>query len=314
MLPEEESAPTAPGYRSGYVAVVGAPNVGKSTLVNAYVGQKVAIVTSKPQTTRHRVIGILTRPDAQVIFVDTPGLHRPLHLLGEYMVQVALEALADCDVAIWVVDAARSPEEADVTVAEALRELSSLPVALAVNKLDIVYADVASQRLQEYGALLPTPSQFLISAHTGQGLAELLAWVIGQLPAGPQYYPADQVSDRQERFFVAELIREQVLHHLHQEVPHAVAISVDEFKERENGRVYIAATIYVEKESQKPIVIGANGQMLKRIGSAARAEIESFLEKPVYLDLWVKVRPNWRRSERALRQMGYALRERGTGR
>ena len=299
--------PWSPGHRSGYVAVAGAPNVGKSTLINAYLGEKIAIVSPKPQTTRHRVLGILTRDDAQVIFVDTPGLHRPSNRLGDYMVEVAREALKDSDAILWLVDAAQPPGSADEAVAQALSEVPETATALVLNKTDLVEPALMEEREAAYRHLAPVHACFRTSATVGTGLDQLLSWVISELPEGPRYYPADQIAEREERFFTAELIREQILHHLRQEVPHSIAVTVDEFKERPNGVAYIAATLYVEKESQKGIVIGAGGGTLKRVSIDARREIERFLGRPVYLELWVKVRRNWRRNEARLRELGYRV-------
>jgi len=293
-------------FRSGFVAVAGAPNVGKSTLVNALVGHKLAIVSPKPQTTRHRIMGILTRDDCQVIFLDTPGLHQPRTRFGEYMVAVADDAVHDSDVVLWLVDASRDPNEDDARTAEALAKAQGTPVALVLNKTDLVDEATRLARQRLYAEMAGEVSvRFRVSAMTGEGLDDLLQWVIEQLPPGPQYYPEDQLTDRDERFLVAELIREQVLLNLRQEVPHSVAVSVDDFVEREKGKVYIAATLYVEKESQKRILIGAGGATLRRISTAAREQAEQLIGAPVYLQLWVKVRPNWRRNHNYLRELGF---------
>ncbi|MHB0878387.1 MAG: GTPase Era [Anaerolineae bacterium] len=297
------------GHRSGYAAVIGAPNVGKSTLINAFVGEKIAIVSSKPQTTRHRLLAILSRPEAQVIFFDTPGLHRPLHDLGEYMVETARDAIADADVILFVADLSHGATGEDRAAAAAVVKPGSRAVALVLNKADLATPEQAEERSREYRTLLTADAVFTISAANGFGLDELLAWVTSQLPEGPRLYPEDQVTDREERFLVAELIREQALLHLRKEVPHAIAVSVDEFQERPNGVVHIAATVLVEKESQKGIVIGAGGATLKSINTAARVEIERFLDHPVYLETWVKVRHNWRRDRAQLRGLGFRSRK-----
>ena len=327
----------SPDHRSGFVAVIGRPNVGKSTLLNALLGQKIAIVTPKPQTTRNRLLGILTRDDAQVIFVDTPGIHRPLHRLGEIMVQTATAALPDADVVVWVVDASRPPTNEDREVAAVLAlgqspglalgqspglalgqspglalGQSPAPVILALNKCDLVAEpDVAAA----YIALAPVPGEVegpqaasvSVSATTGHNLDRLLAAIIAALPPGPRYYPEDAITDQQVRFMAGELVREQALLNLRDEVPHAVAVLVDDFKERSPEMTYISAVIYVERESQRMILLGKGGQMLKTIGQAARQSIEELLETKVYLELWVKVRPKWRKSPDDLRQLGYQL-------
>ncbi|MCD6289609.1 MAG: GTPase Era [Anaerolineae bacterium] len=302
-------------HRSGFVAVIGRPNVGKSTLMNAYLGQKVAIVSPKPQTTRNRLLGILTRPDAQVIFVDTPGIHKPRHKLGEYMRGQALMAIPDADVVLWLVDISARPTPEDEEIAELLaKRREPAPLIMAMNKVDLLSPDAIPERVETYRRLLaqaaptsPESPALLISATRGDGLEELLSLIISHLPLGPRYYPPDQITDQQERFLVSELIREQALYHLRQEVPHGVAVVVDEFKERSDEMTYISATLYVERSSHKGIVLGHEGAMLKRIGQAARQEIERLLGTRVYLDLWVKVRPRWRRDEKALRRFGYRL-------
>ena len=305
-LPSEEELP--PDHRSGFVALVGKPNVGKSTLLNAWAGQKIAIVSEKPQTTRHRIRAIVTRPDAQVIFVDTPGIHEPHHKLGEFMVETATRAVPDADLILFVVDASRPPSEEDRRIAEIIRTKGKSPVMMALNKVDLLAPEVLEKRRDEYGALLDSVSLAPISATRGDNRAELLEAVIAQLPLGPRYYPPDQVTDQEERFIVAEMVREQVLRQLRQEVPHAVAVQVDEFKERPGkDLVYISANVFVEKASQKGIIIGDGGRQLKRIGRAARQEIEHFLGRRVYLDLWVKVKKKWRKDENELRRLGYAL-------
>jgi len=296
-----------PDHRSGFVTVVGRPNVGKSTLINAYVGQKVAIVSEKPQTTRNRILGILTRSDAQIIFVDTPGIHRPLHKLGEYMVETARKAIPDADVVLFMVDVSVPPTEEDRIVARFLAEKCRSAVILVLNKMDLLPPDKVKPHSEAYFTLGDFDDWIMISATRGDNRDELLAKIVALLPVGPRYYPEGQVTDAPERFIAAELIREQVLRFLHQEVPHAVAVVVEEFKERRPGLTYIAATIYVEKESQKGIVIGAGGNMLKRIGMAARKEIERMVNTQVFLELWVKVRRKWRRDAAALRYVVYRL-------
>jgi len=296
-----------PGHRSGYVAVVGRPNVGKSTLMNALLGQKIAIVSEKPQTTRNRLLGILTRPDAQLIFMDTPGIHKPHHKLGEFMVESAKRVIPDADLVCFLVDVSLWPTKEDKEIASLLRASRADDTILVMNKGDLVASEEVASHVAAYRSLGPFATDITISALQRNKLDALLAMVIARLPLGPRYYPEEQITDQFERFVVAELIREQALHYVRQEVPHAVAVVVEQFKERQDGSVYIEADIFVEKESQKGILIGAKGSMLKRIGQKARQEIESLLGTKVYLELWVKVLKNWRKREGMLRRLGYAL-------
>ena len=273
--------------------------------MNYYLGQKVAIVSARPQTTRQQLLGILTRPDAQVIFVDTPGIHRPQTKLGEFMVETARRAILDADVVLWVVDISTPPSRQEMQIAGWLADAPQTVIAL--NKEDLVPEDDLPARAESYHELLPRADWLPISAVSGDGCDRLLQAVIDRLPLGPRYFPEEQITDQQERFIAAEMIREQVLNHLREEVPHAVAVMVEEFKERREGMLYISATVYVERDTQKGILIGKGGQMLKTIGAAARLEIEKAFEAKVYLELSIKVRKNWRKDERELRRLGYAL-------
>jgi GTP-binding protein Era len=300
-----QSEDLAGDYRSGFVAVVGRPNVGKSTLINRLVGQKVAIVSPRPQTTRNRLLGILTLENAQVVFVDTPGIHAPKHRLGEAMVDTATGALADADVVLWVVDASVEPSDEDRQVAALLGGGLSAPLLVALNKVDRVSLRQVPERTAVYAALAPGADPLAISAIRGDNLGRLQEIIIARLPFGPAFYPEDEFTDQQERFMTAELIREQVLRNLRDEVPHAVAVLVNEFKPRREDLTYIAATVYVERDSQKAILLGANGAMIKRIGQAARLSIEQLLGTKAYLELWVKVRPRWRKRDEELRRLGY---------
>lgn len=293
------------GHRSGFVSIIGKPNVGKSTLMNAYLGQKVAIVSPKPQTTRHKIRGILTLPSAQIIFVDTPGIHNPLHKLGEYMVKTAISAILDADVVVFLVDVSQPPDEEDQLIAQTLKERCKSPIILAMNKMDLLPPDKVKPHTEAFLALGEYNDWILISAAKGDNLDKLRDMIVSYLPPGPRYYPEDQVADVDERFIAAELIREKALHFLHQEVPHSIAVVIDEFKDRSEELSYISATIFVEKESQKAIVIGKDGAMLKKIGQAARRELEALFGRKIYLELWVKVKKGWRKDEEELRRLGY---------
>lgn len=295
-------------FVSGFVALVGRPNVGKSSLVNRLVGAKVAITSPVPQTTRNRIAAVLHLPGAQAVLLDTPGWHRPRHLLGRAMVRAAASALAGADLACLVVDGgAARPGEGDRRAARQVAR-AGCPRILVVNKLDLVPRGELGARLEAYAALAPAEAPFAavlaVSALTGEGCAELVAAIRGRLPPGPAYYPEGVVTDQPERALVAELIREQALHLLRDEVPHAVAVTVDQWRERERGLLYIGATLYVERESQKGIAIGRGGVMLRAIGQGARQEIERRLGTRVYLDLWVKVKEGWRDRAGSLETLG----------
>lgn len=317
MLPGIEELPE--DHRSGFVAVIGRPNVGKSTLLNRLLGQKIAITSPKPQTTRDQLLGVLTRDDLQMILLDTPGIHKPVNKLGDYMMGVVGETLEDSDVILWLVDAGVPPKAEDRYIADLLRNQHArrpLPaVVIGLNKIDQAGLDnqTLHRRAGEYLTLLdfaadsPTPPTVsALSALTGDGVSELMAVLRERLPLGPRYYPEDQVTDLQVRFIAAELIREKALMHLQQEVPHSLAVVVDEFKERDDDMTYVSAILYVERASQKGIVLGKNGAKIKQIGQSARPEIENLVGTRVYLELWVKVWEKWRRSERMLRRLGYA--------
>ncbi len=293
-------------YRSGFVALVGRPNVGKSTLLNRVLGHKVAIVSPKPQTTRNQLLGIRTTDRSQMVFVDTPGIHSPLHRLGESLVNAAVLAIPDADLIVWVVDVSVMPHADDRRVAQLLAaKAKGIPSLLCLNKADWLRPEDVQGHVTAYESLLPGAESLLTSAVRGDNIELLLERIERDLPLGPRYYPEDQVTDQQERFMVAELIREQVLLCLRDEVPHAVAVQVDEFVQRTANLTYISANIYVERDTQKVILLGKDGQMLKRIGSGARGGIEQLLEGRVFLDLWVKTRPKWRSKDTELRRLGY---------
>lgn len=293
-------------YRSGYVALVGRPNVGKSTLMNTYLEQKVAAVSPRPQTTRVRQLGILTLENAQIIFMDTPGMHLPVHKLGEYMNTVAEDSLKDADGIVWLVDGSAPPTEEDKRIAERIKVLKHRPrILLALNKMDLVNAEVLAERTTAFQNLLPQATPIPISASTRQNCDILLDQILSFLPEGGPFFSEDQITDFYERDIAAELIREAALLHLRDEIPHGVAVRIDEFTERDDGSAYIHATILIERETHKGIVIGKGGEMLKRIGSSARVEIEVMSGRKVFLELRVKVNPNWRNKPDALRWLGY---------
>jgi GTP-binding protein Era len=307
----------APDHRSGYVAVIGRPNVGKSTLFNRLLGQKIAITSPKPQTTRHRLLGIYTQADMQIIFYDTPGIHQPQHKLGEAMVKVAEETIAEADVVLWLVDGSVPPTGEDRKIADLLQRLHSRKalkrLLLGLNKVDQCRAQETTEwRSQEYRELLTWHPQvndipvLSFSAKSGDNVALLLQTLYGLLPSGPRYYAEDEVTGLQLRFLVAELIREKALLLLADEVPHSIAVEVDEYTERSATLTYISATIYVERASQKAIVLGEGGRMIKKLGASARPEIETLTGGKVYLELWVKVWERWRQRGDLLRQLGYA--------
>jgi GTPase len=295
---------------SGYVVVVGKPNVGKSTLMNQILGEKIAIVSPKPQTTRLRQMGIYTTEDTQAIFVDTPGIHKPHHQLGEFMVSVAREALSDGDVVLFVADISHPPDEEDQRVTALIRQVhekNPRPTVMALNKLDKTEASAVLPHVEAFQALLPMAQWTAISAQKGDGVPALLGQLVAALPAGVQFYPDDVLSDATLRDLAGEVVREKVLLKLDQEVPHSVAVSVEEFKERSAEMTYIRVTIYVERESQKRILIGKDGGMLKQISTLARQDLEKLIGTRVYLEPWVKVLKEWRSDPGMLRRLGYKI-------
>ena len=297
-------------FRSGFIAILGKPNVGKSTLVNALLGQKIAAVSPRPQTTRRRQLGILTLPEAQLVFVDTPGIHKPRHKLGEFFNQEAEEALDGVDVVLFLVDAAQEPDDEDRQVADTLSRLRRKPAMfLGLNKIDKIPPQALEAVQSMYHSLVPDFPMLAFSAATRRGLEELQAALISRLPVRPAEYPEEQITDLYEREIAVDLIREAALVFLQQEVPHALAVRLDEFSERENGNAYIAATLLVEHDSQKGIVIGEGGSMLRKIGTAARKEIETMSGRKVFLELRVKVEKDWRDNEDALRRLGYRIKK-----
>lgn len=296
--------------KAGFVSVVGKPNVGKSTLMNALIGQPVAAVSAKPQTTRRNQLGILNEQNAQIIFIDTPGLHQEHNKLGTLMNEHALFALDDGDVVLFLVDGSQPPTEEDVVLAGKIAGRHGRgPVLLALNKVDMVAAADMVDRRAEYEALVPTEQTFEISALQGSGLPALLGAIIERVPKGEPFYPNDQVTDLFERQIAADLIRAAAMGRLRDEVPFGIDVRIDQYTERGDQGALIEATLFVERESHKGIVIGEGGQMIKEIGKSARKEIEAMSQRKVFLDLRVKVKANWRDDETALEQFGYGRRK-----
>ncbi|NMB40976.1 MAG: GTPase Era [Firmicutes bacterium] len=292
-------------FVSGFVSVIGRPNVGKSTLINSFLGQKLLIVSDKPQTTRNRIHAILTTEEAQVIFLDTPGIHKPRHRLGNYMVKSALGALKEVELIIFMVEATSPPGPGDRYIAALLQEIDT-PVFLVINKMDLAPAQFEKEWLPLYLQQGKFAKHFPVSALQGKNLNPLLREIIKILPPGPQYYPPEMQTDRPEEFLAAEMIREKVLLQTREEIPHSTAVEIDSMELREDRDILdVRAVIYVERDSQKGIIIGKNGAMLKQIGTEARLELENLLGNPIFLDLWVKVKKDWRRKDSYLRQLGY---------
>ncbi len=293
-------------FKSGFVAIMGRPNVGKSTLVNQLLGTKIAATSPWPQTTRKTQMGILTLEHAQIVFVDTPGFHNPIHKLGEKMNQEALQVLEESDIILFLVDISQPPHEEDRLLAGSLLSMRrSVPVIIALNKSDLKSKDLNEKHAELYQDLAPLSEMIMISSTNGDNLDQLVSKLITLLPDGPPFFPEDQLTDLYEREIAADLIRESVLFNLRAEVPHSIAVRIDEFKDRNESTTYIAATLFVERDSQKGIVIGQGGEKLKKIGIDARQKIEELLGRKVYLRLRVKVRKNWRNDEAALRLFGY---------
>lgn len=295
---------TTESHKSGFVSVIGRPNVGKSTLVNSLIGQKIAIMSDKPQTTRNKILCVLTLSDAQLLFIDTPGIHKPKHKLGEYMVRQAETTLKEVDVILFVVDATEEMGAGEKYILERLAAVKT-PVILAVNKIDLIQKEKLLPIIEQYCSQYQFAAVVPISAMRKDNLERLVNEIKSRLSEGPQYYPDDMVTDQPERLIIAELVREKVLTLTREEIPHAIAVDIEEIVQRSNDDVYIRAVIYVERESQKGIVIGAGGSLLKEIGRLARTDIENLLGSKVFLDLWVKVKKDWRNRDGVLRSFGY---------
>lgn len=294
-------------FKSGYVSLTGRPNVGKSTLLNTILGEKVAIVSSKPQTTRNRIIGVATFPDAQIIFIDTPGIHKPKHRLGELMVKEARESVREVDIILFMVDP-EMPGRGDKFIIDILKDLKK-PVFLLINKVDTVKKPQMLPVIEAYNKLYPFKETIPISALTGDGIAILIKTIVAYLPEGVKYYPDDMLTDKLERFMVSEIIREKIIKQTEEEVPYSAAVDISQWSERtkehDGKAIFIHANIYVEREGQKGIIIGKGGLKLKAIGTEARIEIEKLLGTRVFLELKVRIKKDWRSNERTLKELGF---------
>jgi GTP-binding protein Era len=302
---EPGAVPGAAAFRAGYVALVGRTNVGKSTLLNALVGDKVAIISPRPQTTRRRLLGIVTTESAQAVIVDTPGFHHPKTTLGRAMVATARRAIPDSDLVVWVVDVSRPPTQEDAGIADAVRR-SGRPVVLVMNKSDLLAPEDVLERTALFAALAGSDRWTLTIARTGHNVDRVWRMVEELLPSGMPFFPPDQLTDKTERAQASELIREAALRLLRQEVPHGIEVVITEWDSRPHGIVHVSAEVIVERESHKAIVIGAGGHTIRDLGTSARRSIEAMLESRVYLELHVKVRPGWRQSPSELRRLGFS--------
>ncbi|NLK97422.1 GTPase Era [Defluviitalea saccharophila] len=292
-------------FRSGFVTLIGRPNVGKSTLMNQLVGEKIAIMSDKPQTTRNRIQSILTKEDFQVVFIDTPGIHKPKHKLGRYMVKVAETTLNEVDIVLMLVEPTTTIGQGDRIVLAALENVKT-PVILVINKIDTIEKQALLEVIDSYKDAYNFAEIIPISAYTGENCDRLLEVIRERLPEGPQYFPADMITDQPEKQLVGELIREKALHLLQQEIPHGIAVEIESMKSREGQDIIdINAVIYCERDSHKAIIIGKQGSMLKQIGSRSRRDIERLLGSKVFLDIWVKVKKNWRDDDFILKNFGF---------
>lgn len=292
------------GFKSGFVAIIGRPNVGKSTLLNRVVAQKIAIMSDKAQTTRNKIQGVYTTKNEQIIFIDTPGIHKPKTKLGDFMVETAYSAIREVDAILFMVSADQPRGRGDDFIIERLKNAKA-PIYLVINKIDTIHPDAILPIIDDYRKELEFKEVVPISATEGNNVDTLLTTLVGDLPEGPQFYPEDQVTDHPEYFIVSELIREKVLHLTEQEVPHSIAVVTESMKRDEFDKIHIQATVIVERDSQKGIIIGKGGKMLKNIGVKSRKDIENLLGNKVYLELWVKVQKNWRDKKTDLQNFGY---------
>lgn len=292
-------------YKSGFISIIGRPNVGKSTYLNRVIGQKIAIMSDKPQTTRNKVQGVLTTDHAQMIFIDTPGIHKPKHKLGDFMMKTAVNTLREVDIVLFMINAEEGFGGGDEFIIDKLKDVKT-PIFLVINKIDRIHPDKLMELIVQYKEFLDFAEIVPISALEGNNVDRLLEQIQKILPEGPQYYPADQVTDHPERFIVSELIREKVLHLTREEVPHSIAVVIDKISKRDGkDMIDVMATIVVERDSQKGIVIGKQGALLKEVGKRSRQDIEHLLGSKVFLELWVKVQKDWRNKAANLRDFGF---------
>lgn len=291
-------------HKSGFVSIIGRPNVGKSTFMNRVIGHKIAIMSDKAQTTRNKIQGVMTRNDAQIIFLDTPGIHKPKHKLGDYMMRVAKNTLSEIDAIMFMVNVNEEIGRGDEYIMEMLKNVKT-PVFLVLNKIDLIHPDALMPRIEQYQKYMDFTEIVPISALEGLNVDHFIDVLKTYLPEGPKYYPDDQISDHPEQFVVSEIIREKILHLTSEEIPHAIGVNVDRMIKENDERVRVEATIFVERDSQKGIVIGKGGKKLKEVGKRARHDIEMLLGSKVYLELWVKVQKDWRNKVNFIRQMGY---------
>jgi GTP-binding protein Era len=292
-------------YNSGFVSIIGRPNVGKSTFLNRVIGQKIAIMSDKPQTTRNKIQGVYTEDHAQIIFIDTPGIHKPKHKLGDFMMKMAQNTLKEVDIVLFMVNVEEGFGRGDEFIIEKLKSTTQ-PVFLILNKIDQVHPDKLLAMIEQYKSLYSFAEIVPISALQGNNIETLIEQIKKYLPEGPQYYPENQVTDHPERFIITELIREKVLHLTREEIPHSIAVVMDSMEKKEGGEtIFISATVIVERSSQKGIIIGKQGSMLKEVGQRARHDIEALLGSKVFLELWVKVQKDWRNRLSNLRDYGF---------
>lgn len=291
-------------HKSGFVSIIGRPNVGKSTFVNRVIGHKIAIMSDKAQTTRNKIQGVMTRDDAQIIFIDTPGIHKPKHKLGDYMMRVAKNTLSEIDAIMFMVNVNEDIGRGDEYIMEMLKNVKT-PIFLVLNKIDLVHPDTLMPKIEQYQSYMDFTDIIPISALEGLNVDHFIDVLKSFLPEGPKYYPDNQISDHPEQFVVSEIIREKILHLTSEEIPHAIGVNVDRMIKEDEDKVRIEATIYVERDSQKGIVIGKGGKKLKEVGKRARRDIEMLLGSKVYLELWLKVQRDWRNKVNFIRQIGY---------